>query len=151
MRYEQRLQVSGAYLMLHVCGWENGSRNYANYVLIFNDGEFARTSPLCSQQAYSAIDRRSSCLLPLEHETNVDRDHRVSSVSVVATVSVLSRFSKHDIDMAKCSSLWPDDDEVVLSGEHSFRRPIICTIAICFFYESLRVSRYLHTPSWYFC
>lgn len=96
------------------------------------------------EQTYSVIDRvpRARCLLSMMKRTWT-RTTRIP-VSVVATVNVLSRFSTHDIDMAKCSILSPDDDEVVLSGEHSFRYPIICTIAICFLYESLRAFRYLY-------
>jgi len=49
----------------------------ADYELIFNTSEFARISPLCS---HSKQRSRSSRLLSLEQEMNVDRDHRVLSI-----------------------------------------------------------------------
>lgn len=136
-------KTSNRWSVFNACAVRKRVENYMDYVLIFNSGEFDRISPLCShsEQTYSAIDRvfRACCLLSKKRTWT---GTTVSSVSVVATVNVLSRFSKHD--MAKCSFLWPDDDEVILSSEHSFRRPIICTIAIYSLYESLRTFRYLY-------
>lgn len=81
--------------------------NYANYELIFNGGEFAHISPLCShsEQTYSAIDRvlRVCCFLSKKR----DRDHRVLGICCCdSKCSVAFQQTRHRHGKMQFSIAW---------------------------------------------